>query len=309
MLSSSGSLVRLVPTARNSGRTRDTARTLPSVSTRAANIQGVGPRLPVLIVSDLDGTMVGNDEYTLAFRQFWESESKPSGSKIVYSTGRSFDSFAKLIEEKADVLVEPDGLICSVGTKIFQRSDTNGWVEDDGWTHKLDTNWSTELVIQAADVAIKECGAENAHFRPANEQNEHKVTVGVKDEFVDTVQKIIHEACERDGIDVKIITSGSGGWKFIDCVSSAAGKLESLEHVREQLGFGLLETVACGDSGNDILMLAGDTRCIVVGNAQSDLLHWANERLGTSRDLKERFFLATEHEALGILQGIRSFDW
>ena len=80
-------------------------------------------------------------------------------------------------------------------------------------------------------------------------------------------------------------------------------------HVREQLGFGLLETVACGDSGNDILMLAGDTRCIVVGNAQSDLLHWANERLGTSRDLKERFFLATEHEALCILQGIRSFDW
>ena len=231
MLSSSGSLVRLVPTARNSGRTRDTARTLPSASTRAANIQGAGPRLPVLIVSDLDGTMVGNDEYTLAFRQFWESESKPSGSKIVYSTGRSFDSFAKLIEEKADVLVEPDGLICSVGTKIFQRSDTNGWVEDDGWTHKLDTNWSTELVIQAADVAIKGCGAENAHFRPANEQNEHKVTVGVKDEFVDTVQKIIHEACERDGIEVKIITSGSGGWKFIDCVSSAAGQnIELLFH-------------------------------------------------------------------------------
>ena len=69
MLSSSGSLVRLVPTARNSGRTRDTARTLPSASTRAANIQGAGPRLPVLIVSALDGTMVGNDEYTLAFRQ------------------------------------------------------------------------------------------------------------------------------------------------------------------------------------------------------------------------------------------------
>ena len=35
------------------------------------------------------------------------------------------------------------------------------------------------------------------------------------------------------------------------------GKLQALEYVRKLYGFPLGSTVACGDSGNDILMLAG----------------------------------------------------
>ncbi len=34
-----------------------------------------------------------------------------------------------------------------------------------------------------------------------------------------------------------------------------AGKLAALNYVRQRYGFAPLETVACGDSGNDILML------------------------------------------------------
>lgn len=72
----------------------------------------------------------------------------------------------------------------------------------------------------------------------------------------------------------KVITSGHGGWKYVDVVSAQAGKLESLEHVRGELGFALEATVACGDSGNDILMMSGRNRALVVGNAQPDLLQW-----------------------------------
>lgn len=36
-----------------------------------------------------------------------------------------------------------------------------------------------------------------------------------------------------------------------------AGKLEALNHVRRHFGFSVASTVACGDSGNDILMLSG----------------------------------------------------
>jgi hypothetical protein len=40
-----------------------------------------------------------------------------------------------------------------------------------------------------------------------------------------------------------------------------AGKLEALEYVRQRHGgFPLASTVACGDSGNDILMLSGGWR-------------------------------------------------
>lgn len=266
---------------------------------------------PVLIVSDLDGTMVGNDEYTRSFREFWESSAKPPGSKLVYSTGRSLESFTKLIETKSQVMVEPDGLICAVGTKVFQPSGdvSRPWVEDAEWTAALDVNWCCDVVTAAARGAIDACGDDNAHFRPADEQNRHKVTVGVKDELVNVVEDTIRSACESNGLEYKIIISGSGGWKFVDCVSAGAGKLESLEYVRKQLGFELLETVACGDSGNDILMLSGQTRCIIVGNAESELREWANDRVAKGELAVERVFLATEREALGILQGLSSFGF
>jgi len=266
------------------------------------------PASSVLIVSDLDGTMVGNDEYTRAFREFWSSSAKPPGSKLVYSTGRSLASFHDLIAKKANVMVEPDKLICAVGTKVFERSN-RGWVEDEGWSKALGLNWSTEVVVTAARRAIDECGHENAHFRPADEQNEHKVTIGVKDEFVSKIEQRLRDDCAASGLDYKIITSGSGGWKFVDCVSAGAGKLESLEYVRKQLGFEHLQTVACGDSGNDILMLSGKTRCIIVGNAQSELRNWANQRMAGGELALGRVFLATEHEALGILQGLRKFGF
>ncbi|CAL50185.1 HAD-superfamily hydrolase, subfamily IIB [Ostreococcus tauri] len=269
-------------------------------------------RTPILIVSDLDGTMVGNDEYTRAFRQFWESSAKPPGSKLVYSTGRSLESFTRLIEAKADVLVQPDGLICAVGTKVFQRASddaSTAWTEDVQWTAALDVNWSCELVTRAAQEAIDACGHENAHFQPADEQNRHKVTIGVRDEIVSEVETMIRQACDSNGLDYTVIVSGSGGWKFVDCVSAGAGKLESLEYVRKRLGFELLDTVACGDSGNDILMLSGQTRCIIVGNAESELRDWASECVANGELSLERVFLASENEALGILQGLAKFGF
>lgn len=264
----------------------------------------------VLLVSDLDGTMVGNDEYTRKFRKFWESDARHKDSKLVYSTGRSFESFLGLITSKRDILVEPDGLICAVGTKVFLRSSDPdcAWIEDEAWAEALDMNWSCDVVGKILQRVIDKFGSENIHFRPPDEQNKYKLTVGVKDEFVDDVHEDIRSACEDDRIECKIIISGSGGWKFIDCVSSGAGKLESLEHVREQLGFEVSETVACGDSGNDILMMSGESRAVVVGNAELELREWANDFKSKNELESSRIFLAGESEALGILEGLKHFE-
>lgn len=46
-------------------------------------------------------------------------------------------------------------------------------------------------------------------------------------------------------------------YRFLDIVSKQAGKLEALNYVREMYKFSIENTIACGDSGNDILMLSG----------------------------------------------------
>jgi hypothetical protein len=43
---------------------------------------------PVMLVSDLDGTMVGDDDATAAFKAWWENEGLLRGGMLVYNTGR-----------------------------------------------------------------------------------------------------------------------------------------------------------------------------------------------------------------------------
>ena len=45
--------------------------------------------------------------------------------------------------------------------------------------------------------------------------------------------------------------------RVLDLVPPRAGKREALEYVRQRYGFPVERTVACGDSGNDVLMLSG----------------------------------------------------
>ena len=112
----------------------------------------------------------------------------------------------------------------------------------------------------------------------------------------------LRNKCAAAALDVKVIRSGTGGWNYIDVVSAGAGKLESLEHVRRALGFHESATVACGDSGNDILMLSGRNKAIIVGNAQPDLMRWAMES-AEGRD-EGRLYVARAKEARGILEGL-----
>jgi phosphoserine phosphatase len=81
--------------------------------------------------------------------------------------------------------------------------------------------------------------------------------------------------------------------------------------VRKQHGFSVAATVACGDSGNDILMLSGQNLAIVVGNAQPDLVQWLQQHVQDESPMpgKQRLLKASKHEAYGILEGLSYFAY
>lgn len=56
---------------------------------------------------------------------------------------------------------------------------------------------------------------------------------------------------------VRIIVSGVGDYRYVDCAAIRAGKQEALEYIRALFNIPLSQCVAAGDSGNDILMLEG----------------------------------------------------
>ena len=61
---------------------------------------------------------------------------------------------------------------------------------------------------------------------------------------------------------MQVIVSGMGDWRYVDCVSAKGGKLEALEYVRTLFHVPKSHCVACGDSGNDILMFKGGAFCL-----------------------------------------------
>lgn len=56
---------------------------------------------------------------------------------------------------------------------------------------------------------------------------------------------------------MRIIVSGVGDYRYVDCVAINAGKQEALEYIRTLYNIPLTHCVAAGDSGNDTLMLEG----------------------------------------------------
>ncbi|MEW5307867.1 MAG: hypothetical protein WDW36_010240 [Sanguina aurantia] len=267
---------------------------------------------PVMLVSDLDGTMVGDDEASGAFKAWWQEAGVTRGGVLVYNTGRALDSFQALLSDKSHCLAPPDALISAVGTKVYEF-ESGRWREDQEWTALLGEGWDLAVAREAAYRTLAQVGKDVMHFRPPDEQNDHKVTCGLAVAVLPQALASLSALLEGGGVQANVIVSGAGDWRYVDIVPIRAGKLEALHHVRRRHGFEVSSTVACGDSGNDILMLSGLNPAIVVGNAQPDLRAWLETRqrveAAPAPGAPPRLLLATQHEAYGILEGLEALGF
>lgn len=267
----------------------------------------------VLVVTDLDDTLIGDDAATAAFQHWWLDQGVAAGGRLVANTGRALDLFLRLLEEKGHVMPQPDLLISALGTRVY--TVTGGqWREDEGYTASLGAGWNLEAVREACYAAVAAAGWEAMHFRPSEELNDHKITCGVRCDVLEQSIALIRAPLDAAGVAYKLVVSGSGGWRFVDLVPPNAGKLHALEYARQALGFPPERTVACGDSGNDIAMLEGQHKCIVVGNAQPDLLEWVTARRAAAaaaagEGAPFEVLLARGHRAWGILEGLEHFGF
>lgn len=267
---------------------------------------------PIMLVSDLDGTLVGEgdhaDQLTRQFGAYWENNAALVGSKLVYNTGRSLGQFIGLLEEKKGILPVPDAIITAVGTKIFLLDPETGtratatgtsWKEDKVWAQMLDEYWDLESARKAATEAISLAAPETAHWLDDGSEHPHRVALSVRADQVTKVIEILENRMKSCGLKAKIIKSGQGDWRYIDCLSHGAGKLAALEYMRVLFGISKSRCIAAGDSGNDILMLGGANPAIVVGNAQPELLQWV-----TSQKQDGRLVLTDSVMADGVLEGL-----
>lgn len=81
-------------------------------------------------------------------------------------------------------------------------------------------------VKECVDKVICKFGEDNLHYRPPHELNEHKITCGVRTSVLSSLIPELEVLLNQREVKRQIVASGVGDWKYVDILSSEAGKLQ-----------------------------------------------------------------------------------
>ncbi len=237
-----------------------------------------------LLVTDLDNTLIGDDDALKRLNAWFNEHRHTYGSKLIYATGRSLKSYQRLVT--STLLLEPDALIASVGTEVYCPSD------------KLDEIWSSPFSDwNRASIAAIAQQFPQLIPHPESEQRPFKLSFVLAQENKFILPELEAQLIAK-GLDAEIIYSNDHD---LDIVRSKANKGSALTYLYQVLGFTAKQTVVCGDSGNDIALFTVNRRGIIVGNARRELLQWHQD------DLEGDRYLAQAQYAAGIIEGLKHF--
>eukprot|EP01026_Neomeris_dumetosa_P061662 TRINITY_DN58218_c0_g1_i1.p1 TRINITY_DN58218_c0_g1~~TRINITY_DN58218_c0_g1_i1.p1 ORF type:complete len:298 (-),score=43.11 TRINITY_DN58218_c0_g1_i1:262-1107(-) len=259
--------------------------------------------LQCVLVSDLDHTMVDHDDpkhtRLLAFNEIWK-EKFAKNSMLIFSTGRSPILYKDLKEHVP--MLDPDMLVCSVGTEIFHHFDISQpddkWQKDTDWEKYLDQGWDRSKVLEIA-MEFKS----DLTLQAETEQRPHKISFHLTSKN-EAILKVLEDKLKEAGLKTKVIYSGGVD---VDILAEGAGKGMALKFIIEKLqkegrtpSKGAL---ACGDSGNDaeFFTIEGVKGCIV-GNAKDELKKWYED------NKHENVYMAQDRCAGGIIESMKHFD-
>ena len=242
-----------------------------------------------LFVTDLDSTLVGDDNALKTLNQQLSDHRQKYGTKIVYATGRSLFSYRKLTSQQS--LLPPDALITSVGSEIYFNPNED--IFDSEWAEIIAHGWNRSQVI-----SIAASFSELTH-QPRSEQGLFKISYHLTELAASVVLPQLKLALHESGLDVKLIYSGG---KDLDILPQKADKGLAVEFLRQKWGIDGINTVVCGDSGNDIsLFMVENLRRIIVGNSLAELRQWHEANPSNIR------YIAQAKYAGGITEGLHHF--
>jgi sucrose-6F-phosphate phosphohydrolase len=230
-----------------------------------------------LLITDVDGTLLGDDHALERFAVWFESRSRPF--KLVYASGRFYASVIESVRTTS--LPVPDAIIGGVGAEV-RCLPSGGPIAE--WNDRLDAAWDLRLVEDAlasqADLVSQ----------PDEFQSPYKVSYYLHDADAERVDAVRSALTDR-GVRADVVYSSN---RDLDVLPEGVNKGAAASFLAERWGFGPDQVMVAGDSGNDASMFDRGFRGIVVANALPEL-----------RDrVDESAYLAGGSFAAGVLEGI-----
>ena len=267
----------------------------------------------LLVCTDLDRTLIPNgpqSESPQARVRFAALAGRPE-VMLAYVTGRH-----RVLVQKAITYYQlplPDFVIGDVGTTIYRVGPQQDWVRQATWEAEIGKDWRghghrdiKSLLIDMSALRLQE-GAK---------QNDYKVSyyVPLQSDRRDLSHRI-EQRLRENGVAARLIWSVDepAGIGLLDVLPARASKYHAIEALMGMHGFDQSDTVFCGDSGNDIEVLASPIPAVLVANSQPEVRDLAR-RLARDGGCSEQLYIAqggfmgmNGNYSAGMLEGIAHY--
>ncbi len=231
-----------------------------------------------LLISDLDGTLLGNDAALERFRAF--AAAQGPRLRVVYNSGRLFESVCDSVAETA--LPAPAAVIAGVGTEIRR---VPGGKPVFGWPRLLGP-WEPDRIRRR----IAHCFP-SMTLQPDEFQSRYKISYYAHDLSAADVARI-RRRLTAAGHAVSTVYSSR---RDLDILPAGVNKGSAAAYLAGRWAFPPWRVIVAGDTGNDAAMFIRRFRGIVVGNADAELraLH------------RRHVYQSRQAFADGVVEGLR----
>jgi sucrose-6F-phosphate phosphohydrolase len=206
-----------------------------------------------LLVTDLDGTLLGDDAALDRFRSWFGPRRTEVG--LVYASGRHLASIRGLVD--AGVLPPPDAVISAVGTEVHDR-DGNPFP---GWAERL-AGWDAGRVREVLRP-FRWLVPQASEFQSPVKTSYEVDGLTASDDA--TIRRTLSDA----GLSATVVCSGG---RYVDVLPALAGKGRATRFLADAWAIDPGDVLVFGDSGNDTELLTSGFRGTMVANAHPDLM-------------------------------------
>jgi sucrose-6F-phosphate phosphohydrolase len=231
-----------------------------------------------LVVSDLDGTLLGDESALDRFADWYERVRDRVA--LVYASGRFCPSIRESVVTTN--LPEPAAIIGGLGSQV-RCFPSGGELFD--WPTAQPPHW------EAAAVRVALSPLANLELQPEEFQSDFKVSYFLIDATADDL-RTIDAALRHYGLACEVVYSSR---EHLDVLPRGVNKGTAARQLARHWQLDEGSVIVCGDTANDLAMFQQGFRGIIVANARDELKQLAGENI----------YLARRSHAAGVLEGLR----